>query len=102
MELGRVQKKRDIIEIILIEFLVREVRQVDPAYDLANYRFNLDDEVNQFGYGISFGAGLKVSTHVEAFLRYARGFSTVYPNNDPHHPYNRLLAVGVDYYLKDN
>ena len=62
---------------------MREVRQVDPAYDLANYRFNLDDEVNQFGYGISFGAGLKVSTHVEAFLRYARGSVRYIPITTP-------------------
>lgn len=85
-----------------IEFLVREDRQVDPAYDLTNYRFNLDNEVNQFGYGVSFGAGLTLSPQAEAFIRYDQGFSKVYPNNDRHHTYNRLLAVGVNYYLKNN
>lgn len=85
-----------------IEYLVRQDRQVDPAYDLTNYRFNLDDEVNKFGYGVSFGAGLKVSQQIEAFLRYDRGFSKVYPNNDRNNTYNRMIAVGLNYYLNDN
>lgn len=85
-----------------IEYLVRQDRQVDPAYDLTNYRFNLDDEVNQFGYGVSFGAGLKVSQQIEAFLRYDRGFSKVYPNNERNNTYNRMIALGINYYLNNN
>lgn len=85
-----------------IEYLVREDRQVDPAYDVVHYKVNLDDEINKFGYGASFGAGMKVSQKVQAFLRYDRGFSKVYPKNDRNNTYNRLIAVGLNYYLSDN
>ena len=85
-----------------VEFLVRQDRKVDPAYDLAYFQYNMDDEVNKFGYGVSFGVGLKVSQQFEAFLRYDRGFSKVYPNNVSRNTYNRLLAVGLNYYLNDN
>lgn len=85
-----------------IEYLVGEKREVDPAYDLAYYQYNGDDEVNKFGYGISFGAGLKVTQQFEAFLRYDRGFGTVYPNNDRRNTYNRLLALGINYYFNEN
>lgn len=85
-----------------IEFLVREDRKVAPAYDLTHYKYNLDDEINKFGYGVSFGAGLKVSTQMQAFLRYDRGFSKVYPNNDRNNTYNRLIAAGINYYLSEN
>ena len=85
-----------------IEYLVREKREVDPAYDLAYYQYNGDDEVKKFGYGVSFGAGLKINLHLEAFLRYDRGFSTVYPNNTNRNTYNRLLALGLNYYIDEN
>ena len=85
-----------------VEFLVREDRKVDPAYDLAYYKFNKDDAVESFGYGVSFGAGLKVSQQMEAFLRYDRGFSKVYPNNTSSNTYNRLIAVGLNFYLNEN
>ena len=85
-----------------IEYMVRQKESVDPAYDVVHYKFNLDDEVNKFGYGVSFGAGMKVSQKVEAFLRYDRGFSKIYPNNDRNNTYNRLLAVGINYYLNEN
>lgn len=85
-----------------IEYLVREDREVDPAYDLAYYKYNKDDELKKFGYGISFGIGLKVNQHMETFLRYDRGFSTVYPKNDAYNTYNRLLAVGINYYFAEN
>lgn len=85
-----------------IEYLVREDRQVDPAYDVVHYKVNLDDEINKFGYGVSFGAGMNVSQKVQAFLRYDRGFSKVYPKNDRNNTYNRLIAVGLNYYLSDN
>ena len=85
-----------------IEYLVREDRKVDPAYDIVHYKVNLDDEINKFGYGVSFGAGLKVSPKMQAFLRYDRGFSKVYPKNDRNNTYNRLIAVGLNYYLNEN
>lgn len=85
-----------------IEYLVRQDRKVDPAYDLAYYQYNMDDKVNKFGLGVSVGAGVKVSSQVEAFLRFDRGFSKVYPNNVSRNTYNRLLAVGLNYYLNEN
>lgn len=85
-----------------IEYLVRQDRKVDPAYDLAYYKYNLDDEVKKFGYGVSLGIGLKVSQQFEAFMRYDRGFSKVYPKNNIYNTYNRQLAVGVNYYLNKN
>lgn len=57
------------------------------------YKFNLDDKVGKFGYGVSFGVGLKGSQQLEGFIRFVRRFSTVYPNNDRNNTYNRLLAV---------
>lgn len=96
--------KRDIFLFAgpRIEYLIREDRKVDPAYDALSYRLNLDDKINKFGYGVSFGAGIKVSQQVHAFLRYDRGFSTVYPKNDRNNTYNRLIAVGLNYYISDN
>lgn len=82
-----------------VEFLVRENRTVDPAYDLVYYKYNLDDKVNNFGFGASIGVGYKVSDRIETFLRFDRGFSKVYPNNDLRNTYNRLLGVGINYYI---
>ncbi len=84
-----------------VEFLVREKRTVDAAYDAVYYQYNYDDEVEKFGYGISFGTGLKISDSFEGFIRYDRGFSKVYTNNSKN-TYNRLLAVGLNFYLKKN
>ena len=85
-----------------IEYMVREDKKVDPAYDLAYFQYNKDDEVKKFGYGVSFGVGMKVAQQAEAFIRYDRGFSKVYPNNDQANTYNRMLAVGINYYLNEN
>lgn len=85
-----------------IEYLVREDKKVDPAYDAAYFKYNLDDEVAKFGYGVSLGIGLKPSPKWEAFMRFDRGFSKVYPNNNLRNTYNRMLAVGVNYYLNEN
>lgn len=85
-----------------IEYMVREDKKVDPAYDAVYYKYNLDDEVKKFGYGASFGIGLKISQQLETFLRYDQGFSTVYPNNNLRNTYNRMLALGVNYYFVEN
>lgn len=85
-----------------IEYLVREKRKVDPAYDAIYYQYNLDDTLNKFGYGVSAGIGLKLSQKMEAFIRYDHGFSKVYPNNNINFTYNRSLAVGLNYYLNEN
>lgn len=81
-----------------IEFMVREDRKVDPAYDLVYYQYNLDNTINKVGIGATIGAGYKLSPKVEAFLRYDRGFSKVYPDN-PNSTYNHMLGLGVNYYL---
>lgn len=85
-----------------IEYMVRDDKKVDPAYDAAYYQYNLDDEFKKFGYGVSLGIGLKINQHIEGFLRLDRGFGTVYPKNKIHNTYNRLLAVGLNYYIDEN
>ncbi|QDP85808.1 PorT family protein [Chryseobacterium sp. SNU WT5] len=85
-----------------IEYLVRQDKKVDPGYDLAYYQYNLDSTVKKFGYGVSFGLGLKVSQQVEAYLRYDRGFSKVYPDNNNRNTYNRMLGLGFNFYVKEN
>ncbi len=85
-----------------IEYMVRKSEQVDPAYNAVYYKYNLDDATNNFGFGVSVGVGLKISQHLEAFMRFDRGFSTVYPNNNINNTYNRLLGVGLNYYIQEN
>lgn len=96
--------KRDAFVFIgpRIEYLVREDRKVPAQYDIDYFKYNKDDELNKFGYGVSVGVGMKVSQQVEAFLRFDRGFSKVYPNNDMNNTYNRLLGIGINYYLNEN
>ena len=67
-----------------------------------------------FKYGVTgnFHQGSIVGVHdvskgnyggaLGGFIRFDRGFSTVYPNNDRNNTYNRLLAVGLNYYLNSN
>jgi hypothetical protein len=85
-----------------IEYLVRQDRKVNPAYDAIYYQYNLDSNVAKLGYGVSVGAGLKVSQQFEGFLRYDHGFSKVYPDNNLRNTYNRMLAVGLNFYWKEN
>lgn len=85
-----------------IEYMVRQDVNVDPAYDAAYYQYNLDDEVKKFGYGVSMGIGLKINLHLEGFLRFDRGFSTVYTNNTNNNTYNRMIALGFNYYIDEN
>lgn len=84
-----------------IDYLVRSGKDVPAAYEAAYYQYNLDNNVKKFGYGISAGAGLTVSRQFEAFIRFDRGFSKVYTDN-PRNTYNRLLAVGLNFYLNEN
>lgn len=85
-----------------IEYMVRKHEEVDPGYNAVYYKYNLDNKTNKFGYGVSVGIGLKVSQRMEAFLRYDNGFAKVYPNNDRYHTYNRLLGLGLNYYIEEN
>lgn len=85
-----------------IEYMVREDKKVPDGYDNIYYKYNLDSGPKHFGYGVSLGAGFKVNEKLEAFIRFDRGFSKVYPDNNRNNTYNRLLAVGVSYYLSGN
>ncbi|QOW10642.1 PorT family protein [Kaistella flava (ex Peng et al. 2021)] len=83
-----------------IEYMVRNDRKVDPAYDLKYNKINHDQDVNKFGYGVTLGIGLKVAQQLEAFLKYDHGFSKVYPDNTRNN-YNRILGLGLNYYLNE-
>ncbi|WP_226063951.1 outer membrane beta-barrel protein [Kaistella polysaccharea] len=85
-----------------IEFLVREDRQVSALYDADYFKYNHDDVLNNFGFGISVGAGARITDDLEAVLRFDRGFTKVYPNNTNGVTYNRQLSVGVNYYFRNN
>ena len=85
-----------------VEFLVRDDKKVDPKYDEVYYKFNKDDKVNGIGLGVSAGTGIKINTQFEAFLRYDRSFSKVYTNNTERNTYNRMVVLGINYYLGDS
>ncbi len=82
-----------------VEFLVRDDKKVPAGYDAVYYKFNKDDEVNDFGFGFSAGIGLRINDYLESYFRYDRGFSKVYPNNTSRNTNNQIIAVGVNYYL---
>lgn len=84
------------------EYLVREKRQVDPAYDAVYYQYNYDKTLNKYGFGISVGVGAKINDQLEGFLRFDRGFSKVYPDNNLNNTYNRQLSVGINYFLSSD
>lgn len=84
-----------------IEYLVSNTKDTSPAYEAAYYKYNLDSSTNNFGYGISFGIGLAISQQWESFIRYDRGLSKVFKDN-PANTYNRLLGIGVNYYITNN
>lgn len=85
-----------------IEYLVRQKREVPDGYDAVYYKFNLDNKINKFGYGVSAGIGLKINQRMETYLRYDQGFSKVYENNDINNTHNRFLALGLNFYLHEN
>lgn len=82
-----------------IEYMVREKKETSALYEAKHYNINRDDKIDKFGYGVSFGAGLRLSDRLETFIRYDRGFSKVYPDNSRNN-YNRLLGLGVNYYIR--
>ena len=93
--------KRDMFFFIgpRIEYLVYDKREGPPVY--AQY-VNQEKKINKFGYGASFGLGLKMNNRFEGFIRYDRGFSKIYPDYTHYNTYNRLLAVGLNFYLKED
>jgi len=82
-----------------LEFLVSDKRETSAQYEELYFQYNHDDEMNKIGLGVSVGVGARVTDNLEAFLRFDRGFSKVYPNAINGVTYNRQLSVGVNYYL---
>lgn len=79
-----------------IEYNVYKKKEGPPSYPQFEPQ---EQRINNFGFGLSFGVGLWISDDVEAFLRYDRGFSKIYPDYTHYNTYNRLLALGVNIYL---
>jgi len=82
-----------------VEFLVRDKRETSAQYEALYFQYNHDDEMNKIGIAVSVGVGTRIMDNLEAFLRFDRGFSKVYPNAVNGVTYNRQLSVGVNYYL---
>lgn len=92
--------KRDVFLIAgpRLEFLVSHDRKGPEVYPMF---VDQEKKINKFGFGLSVGAGLKLSDNMEAFIRFDRGFSKVYPDYiHKSTTYNRLLGIGVNYYIK--
>lgn len=81
-----------------LEFLVSHDRKGPEVYPMF---VDQEKKINSFGFGLSVGAGLKLSDNMEAFIRFDRGFSKIYPDyTHKSNTYNRLLGIGVNYYIK--
>ena len=93
--------KRDIFIFAgpRIEYLVNEDRKGPPSPPVFEAQ---EQKINKFGYGVSFGTGIKISQQLEGTIRYDWGFSKVYPDYTKYHTYNRMLAVGINYYFTSN
>lgn len=94
------QIKNDVFAFLgpRVEYMINHKKEVDPGYEAVYYQFNLDNNMNKLGFGLSGGVGLQINPEFDAFLRYDQGFSKVYPDN-PARTYNRLLALGINYYF---
>jgi hypothetical protein len=84
-----------------LEYLVFNSKKTSPSYEAAYSIYNQDSKINKAHYGVTLGTGLHISQQWEAFIRYDRGFAKVYPDN-PNNTYNRLLAIGLNYYIANN
>lgn len=93
--------KRDIFIFAgpRIEYLVRQERKGPPSPPVFEEQ---EQRINKFGYGVSFGTGLKISQQLEGTIRYDWGFGKVYPDYTRYHTYNRLLSLGINYYFTSN
>ncbi|WP_028123762.1 outer membrane beta-barrel protein [Epilithonimonas tenax] len=76
------------------EFLVSDKVSGPPSLTVAQ-------EGNQktIGYGVSVGVGVKVQDKLDVFIRFDRGFSKIYPDYTKYTTYNRMLGIGVNYYI---
>ena len=100
-----------------LEFLVHNKVDEQQAIDYANARgysnnpadialgakslsnIDLDNKIAKFGYGVSLVAGVRVDDKWNVFLRFDRGLSKVYPDYTKYNTYNRMLAIGINYYI---
>jgi len=77
-----------------LEFLVSDKRTGPPA-DFESQ----EQKIESFGYGISLGVGVKVGDKLDVFLRVDRGFSKIYPDYLRDTTYNRMLGLGINFYI---
>ncbi len=76
------------------EFLVSEKVSGPPSLTIAQ-----EGNVEQFGYGVSVGVGVKLQEKLDVFIRFDRGFSKIYPDYTKYTTYNRMLGLGISYYI---
>ena len=83
-----------------LEFLVSHDRKGPEVYDMF---VEQEKKFATFGYGISLGAGIKMSDNLEMFIRFDRGLSKIYPDyTNKSTTYNRLLGLGFNYRIFQN
>ncbi|TDX84107.1 outer membrane beta-barrel protein [Epilithonimonas xixisoli] len=62
----------------------------------------LDNKIAKFGYGVSLVAGVKIDEKWNVFIRFDRGLSKVYPDYTKYNTYNRMLGIGINYYIGES
>lgn len=77
-----------------LEFLMSDKRSGPPSYTELQ-----EQKIESFGYGISVGAGVKIEEKWDVFIRFDRGFSKIYPDYTKYTTYNRMLGIGISYYI---
>lgn len=77
-----------------LEFLVSEDVSGPASLTIAQ-----EQNVNKFGYGISVGVGVKVQEKLDVFIRFDRGFSKIYPDYTKYATFNKMLGLGISYYI---
>ena len=80
-----------------LEFLVSDKRSGPPS-DFESQ----EQKIDSFGYGISVGAGVNVSEKLDVFIRFDRGFSKIYPDYTRDTTFNRMLGIGINYYIGES
>lgn len=58
-----------------------------------------EENLTKFGYGVSVAAGVKIQENWDIFIRFDRGFANIYPDYTKYSTYNRMLGIGINYYL---
>ncbi|MFC4164412.1 porin family protein [Epilithonimonas zeae] len=77
-----------------LEYLITD-KVSGPASLTADQEKNL----NKFAYGLAVAVGVKVQENWDVFIRFDRGFSKIYPDYTKYTTYNRMLGIGINYYL---